>query len=64
MLRAGDDAPSHTVVSPQPQLQGVEYVANLLDVAISPDAFEPTWAYTYQQLLSWALVPADDDTLK
>jgi hypothetical protein len=45
-------------------MQGVEYVANLLDVAISPDAFEPTWAYTYQQLLSWALVPADDDTLK
>lgn len=38
-------------------------MASLLDVSISPDAFEP-WPYSYQQLLSWALVPGDNEVLK
>lgn len=44
-------------------LQSSEYVSSLLDVSISPDAYEP-WPHSYQTLLTWALVPAADDTLK
>lgn len=38
-------------------------MASLLDIAISPDAFEP-WPYDYQTMLTWALVPASDEALK
>lgn len=38
-------------------------VAELLDVAISPDAFEP-FPYGYRTMVTWALVPAQDDVLR
>lgn len=40
-----------------------ERVASLLDVAISPDAFE-SWPYSYATMATWALVPAEDALLK
>eukprot|EP00197_Chlamydomonas_leiostraca_P004486 CAMPEP_0202860012 /NCGR_PEP_ID=MMETSP1391-20130828/1896_1 /ASSEMBLY_ACC=CAM_ASM_000867 /TAXON_ID=1034604 /ORGANISM="Chlamydomonas leiostraca, Strain SAG 11-49" /LENGTH=525 /DNA_ID=CAMNT_0049539131 /DNA_START=249 /DNA_END=1826 /DNA_ORIENTATION=+ len=46
----------------QPSVQSSQYVSSLLDVSISPDAYEP-WAHSYQQLLNWALVPAEDEVL-
>jgi hypothetical protein len=45
-----------------PPAQGYDRVASLLDVSISPDAFEP-WAHSMQQLVTWALVPASDEHL-
>ncbi|GFH28427.1 patatin [Haematococcus lacustris] len=47
----------------QPSVQGYKRVASMLDVAISPDTFDPDWQYTYAQLLNWALVPAEDKVL-
>ncbi len=55
--RAGSDA-SHLLPA-----QASTTVSEMLDVAISPDAFEP-WQHSYAQLLQWALLPAPDDTLK
>ncbi|KAG2433513.1 hypothetical protein HYH02_012631 [Chlamydomonas schloesseri] len=47
----------------QDRVAQYERVAALLDVAISPDASEP-WPFSYPQMVSWALVPADDDMLR
>jgi hypothetical protein len=52
---------SHLNVT-NPCAQGYDRVASLLDVSISPDAFEP-WAHSFQQLVTWALVPASDEHL-
>ncbi|KAG2498150.1 hypothetical protein HYH03_003908 [Edaphochlamys debaryana] len=47
----------------QDRVSQYERVASLLDVAISPDAYEP-WPFNYPQMVTWALVPADDDMLR
>ncbi|MEW5301831.1 MAG: hypothetical protein WDW36_004666 [Sanguina aurantia] len=45
-----------------PQFTSMPRVANLVDVAISPDTFEP-FEYRYRDMLQMALVPASDEIL-
>jgi hypothetical protein len=40
-----------------------QQLATIRNIAISPDAFEP-WPYNVQQMLNWALEPADEDMLQ
>ncbi|GLC38910.1 hypothetical protein PLESTM_000795000 [Pleodorina starrii] len=47
----------------QDRVAQYDRVASLLDVSISPDAFEP-WPFDYARMVTWALVPADDDMLR
>ncbi|GIL86898.1 hypothetical protein Vretimale_15562 [Volvox reticuliferus] len=47
----------------QDRVAQYERVASLLDVSISPDAYEP-WPFNYAKMVTWALVPADDDMLR
>ncbi|EFJ41728.1 hypothetical protein VOLCADRAFT_98256 [Volvox carteri f. nagariensis] len=47
----------------QDRVAQYDRVASLLDVSISPDAYEP-WPFNYAKMVTWALVPADDDMLR
>ncbi|GIL51483.1 hypothetical protein Vafri_7461 [Volvox africanus] len=47
----------------QDRVAQYERVASLLDVSISPDAYE-SWPFNYAKMVTWALVPADDDMLR
>mgnify|MGYP001808132982 CR=1 FL=1 len=40
-----------------------QQLAAIRNISISPDAFEP-WPYNVQQMLNWALEPADEDMLE
>ncbi|KXZ44254.1 hypothetical protein GPECTOR_70g485 [Gonium pectorale] len=54
---------SEVLATVQDRVAQYDRVASLLDVSISPDAYEP-WPFNYAQMVTWALVPADDDMLR
>ena len=67
--RCRENGASNPVAAPTPVRssvafapQGTRPLSPILDIHVSPDAYEP-FPHSYRKLLSWALLPAPDDVL-